>query len=196
MEVGPSPYSLNKNILGDVKVGDRVWYEDNLSNDVRPSLVLPGIDGVTLKDIEQAVVKFVNERNFLYLSKAVYFKIDAEYASNRTKKAPISVARSLSFILARSYIDLPWAEIGWHFGRRNHSTAISMTTKMVQDILFYDKVYEFNTLINYVKYFSESRKRRNARRAFPPKGEVHSRKKGGLLHKKAINPHRRAYAKV
>ncbi len=55
---------------------------------------------------------------------AAFFQVTLEQLKSKTRKKEIAVARQFAMYLTKEYTDLPLKAIGWHFGKRDHSTVI------------------------------------------------------------------------
>ncbi|WP_375561579.1 chromosomal replication initiator protein DnaA [Bernardetia sp. OM2101] len=76
-----------------------------------------------------AVVAHQNETHELSIDAieeivAAFFQVTLEQLKGKTRKKEIAVARQFAMYLTKEYTDLPLKAIGWHFGKRDHSTVI------------------------------------------------------------------------
>ncbi|PIY08785.1 MAG: chromosomal replication initiator protein DnaA [Flexibacter sp. CG_4_10_14_3_um_filter_32_15] len=55
---------------------------------------------------------------------AAFFQVTLEQLKSKTRKKEIALARQFAMYLTKEYTDLPLKAIGWHFGKRDHSTVI------------------------------------------------------------------------
>jgi chromosomal replication initiator protein DnaA len=55
---------------------------------------------------------------------AAFFQVTLEQLKGKTRKKEIAIARQFAMYLTKEYTDLPLKAIGWHFGKRDHSTVI------------------------------------------------------------------------
>ena len=55
---------------------------------------------------------------------AAFFQVTLEQLKGKTRKKEIALARQFAMYLTKEYTDLPLKAIGWHFGKRDHSTVI------------------------------------------------------------------------
>lgn len=55
---------------------------------------------------------------------AAFFQVTLEQLKSKTRKKEIAIARQFAMYLTKEYTDLPLKAIGWHFGKRDHSTVI------------------------------------------------------------------------
>ena len=115
-------------------------------------------DHITLKLASEAfkdrVSDMKNELNIQKVRKAVcdYYNITKQQicSANRTKN--IAIPRHIAMYLCRKLLDAPFKEIGYEFGKRDHSTVISA----------YEKVESLiKTDVNYQRAISEIEKRIN-----------------------------------
>ncbi len=115
-------------------------------------------DHITLKLASEAfkdkVGDMKNELNIAKVRKAVcdYYNITKQQicSANRTKN--IAIPRHIAMYLCRKLLDAPFKEIGFEFGKRDHSTVINA----------YEKVESLiKTDINYQRAVSEIEKRIN-----------------------------------
>jgi len=77
----------------------------------------------TLKNIVQEID---TEVNVDYIQKFVcdYYKISLDLMKSKTRKREVVVARQVAMHFAKEYTDLSLKSIGYHFGKRDHSTVI------------------------------------------------------------------------
>lgn len=76
-----------------------------------------------------AVVAHQNETHELSIDAieeivAAFFQVTLEQLKGKTRKKEIAIARQFAMYLTKEYTDLPLKAIGWHFGKRDHSTVI------------------------------------------------------------------------
>ncbi len=76
-----------------------------------------------------AVVAHQNETHELSIDAieeivAAFFQVTLEQLKSKTRKKEIALARQFAMYLTKEYTDLPLKAIGWHFGKRDHSTVI------------------------------------------------------------------------
>ncbi len=76
-----------------------------------------------------AVVAHQNETHELSIDAieeivAAFFQVTLEQLKGKTRKKEIALARQFAMYLTKEYTDLPLKAIGWHFGKRDHSTVI------------------------------------------------------------------------
>ena len=115
-------------------------------------------DHITLKLASEAFKDRVsdvrNELNIGKIRKVVcdYYNITKQQicSANRTKN--IAIPRHIAMYLCRKLLDAPFKEIGYEFGKRDHSTVINAYEK-VENLIKND--------INYQKAISEIEKRIN-----------------------------------
>ena len=115
-------------------------------------------DHITLKLASEAfkdrVGEMKTELNIQKIRKAVcdYYNITKQQicSSNRTKN--IAIPRHIAMYLCRKLLDAPFKDIGYEFGKRDHSTVINAYEK-VEELIKND--------VNYKKAISEIEKRIN-----------------------------------
>ena len=97
----------------------------------------------TLKNIVQEID---TEVNIDYLQKFVcdYYNISLDLMKSKTRKREVVVARQVAMYFAKEYTDLSLKSIGYHFGKRDHSTVIHALST-VSDMMDTDQRF-FNTI--------------------------------------------------
>ncbi|MFK7899275.1 MAG: chromosomal replication initiator protein DnaA [Cyclobacteriaceae bacterium] len=96
----------------------------------------------TLKNIIQETDR---EVNIDYIQKFVcdYYNISLDLMKSKTRKREVVVARQVAMYFSKSYTDLSLKSIGYHFGKRDHSTVIHALTT-VNDMMDTDTRFNGN----------------------------------------------------
>lgn len=63
-----------------------------------------------------------------------YYNISVEEIESKNRQKQISQPRQVAMYIIRNLLDLPFADIGEHFGSRDHSTVINAYNNIVKEI--------------------------------------------------------------
>lgn len=77
------------------------------------------------------------------IKKAVcnYYGITKQQLNSKIRTKNVAIPRQISMYLCRKYLDLPYKDIGYNFGKRDHSTVINACER-VEEMIKKDPLYQ------------------------------------------------------
>ena len=119
---------------------------------------LNGITHVTLETAQNALADLVNVKSNKNKSSLTpetiisvvsnYYHLSKSQITGKLRREDIAIARHIAIYLIRTYLDIPYKQIGKYFSDKDHSTVMS-SVKKVENKLKTDIQYQ--TVVNEIK---------------------------------------------
>ena len=119
---------------------------------------LNGITHVTLETAQNALADLVNVKSNKNKSSLTpetiisvvsnYYHLSKSQITGKLRREDIAIARHIAIYLIRTYLDIPYKQIGKYFSDKDHSTVMS-SVKKVENKLKTDTQYQ--TVVNEIK---------------------------------------------